>query len=146
MPFTVEQFFDLFARYNLDLWPWQLVALTAGLLVVALLYRESRLSAVMTLAVLSAMWLVNGIGYHWLYFATINPAARLFAAAEQLREVVGVPLTYDAQDQYDRTMPQLTSALGDEAFAAAWAAGRAMSQDEAVADTLNDEGEDFLPR
>lgn len=77
-----------------------------------------------------------------------NPrrAARLFAAAEQLREVVGVPLTYDAQDQYDRTMPQLTSALGDEAFAAAWAAGRAMSQDAAVADALNDEGEDFLPR
>lgn len=88
MPFTVEQFFDIFARYNLDLWPWQLVAIAAGLLVVALLYRETRLTAVITLTVLSAMWLVNGIGYHWLYFATINPAARLFAAVFALEAVL----------------------------------------------------------
>lgn len=88
MPFTVEQFFDLFARYNLDLWPWQLVAIAAGLLVVALLSRETRLTAVITLAVLSTMWLVNGIGYHWLYFATINPAARLFAAVFVLEAVL----------------------------------------------------------
>ncbi|MFN8474027.1 MAG: tetratricopeptide repeat protein [Anaerolineae bacterium] len=73
-------------------------------------------------------------------------AARLFSAAEQLREVVGVPLTYDAQDQYDRTMPQLKAALGDEAFDTAWAAGSVLSQEQAVAYALGSEGEDFLSR
>lgn len=88
MPFTAPQFFDLFARYNLDLWPWHLLAIAAGLLVVALLYRETRLTTGITLAVLSVMWLANGIGYHWLYFATINPAARLFAAVFVLEAVL----------------------------------------------------------
>jgi Family of unknown function (DUF6064) len=88
MPFTVEQFFDLFARYNQALWPWQLLALAAGLVVVALLCLETRTSAAVTLAILSAMWLVNGVGYHWLYFATINPAARVFAAVFVLQALV----------------------------------------------------------
>ncbi len=79
-----------------------------------------------------------------------NPqrATRLFGAAERLREVVGVPLTYDAQDQYDRTMPELKRALGETAFADEWAKGRALGQEEAVAYALGDDGkgEDFLSR
>jgi Family of unknown function (DUF6064) len=80
MPFTTEQFFEVFARYNLDLWPWQILAIAAGIVSVALLLRTSRAGAAAILGLLSAMWFVNGIGYHWLYFAPVNPAARLFAA------------------------------------------------------------------
>ncbi|MFN8485031.1 MAG: tetratricopeptide repeat protein [Anaerolineae bacterium] len=81
----------------------------------------------------------------WLQ-GEVPRAARLFGAAEHLREVVGVPLTYDAQDQYDRTMPQLKAALGEPAFAALWAEGGALSQEAAVAYALNGQSGDFLSR
>lgn len=81
MPFTTEQFFEVFARYNQAIFPWQIIAVLAGVLVVALLWRDSRSATAGVLLVLAAMWLVNGIGYHWLHFAPINPVARLFAAA-----------------------------------------------------------------
>jgi hypothetical protein len=80
MPFTVEQFFEVFARYNAAIFPWQVIAVMAGVLAVALLWRGTRPATSGILLVLAAMWLVNAIGYHWLYFAPINPIARVFAA------------------------------------------------------------------
>lgn len=80
MPFTTEQFFEVFVRYNQAIYPWQVIAVLAGVTAVALLWRDTRLATVGVLLVLAAMWLVNGIGYHWLHFAPINPVARLFAA------------------------------------------------------------------
>jgi hypothetical protein len=79
MPFTTEQFFEVFARYNQAIFPWQILAVLAGVLVVVLLWQNTRQATAGVLVVLAAMWLVNGIGYHWLYFAPINPVARLFA-------------------------------------------------------------------
>ncbi len=85
MPFSIEQFFEVFARYNLAVWPLQIVAFLAGIVVVLLLWSNSRGGAAMIAVTLSAMWLVNGIGYHWLYFSTINPAARLFAGCSSCK-------------------------------------------------------------
>jgi hypothetical protein len=79
MPFTVNEFFAVFADYNAELWPLQIVAYLVGLLIVVLLRRPSRSSDMMILWALAALWAVNGIGYHLLHFAAINPAARLFA-------------------------------------------------------------------
>ncbi|KAF0116850.1 MAG: hypothetical protein FD150_186 [Rhodobacteraceae bacterium] len=79
MPFTTEQFFEVFARYNQAIFPWQIIAILAGVMAVALLWRNTRQATAGVLLVLAAMWLVNGIGYHWLHFAPINPIARLFA-------------------------------------------------------------------
>lgn len=79
MPFTTEQFFEVFARYNAALFPWQFVAILAGVLVVVLLWQGTRAATAAVLLVLAAMWLVNGVGYHWMHFAAINPVARLFA-------------------------------------------------------------------
>jgi len=80
MPFSADAFFDLFARYNEAIWPLQIIACVAGLLVLALLVRPSRLSTIIITSVLAAMWAVNGIGYHWTFFAGINPVAPVFAA------------------------------------------------------------------
>lgn len=80
MPFTTDQFFEVFARYNQAIFPWQVVAILAGVLAVALLRWNTRQATAAVLLMLAAMWLVNGIGYHWLFFASINPIARLFAA------------------------------------------------------------------
>ncbi|SEP18118.1 hypothetical protein SAMN04490248_13314 [Salinihabitans flavidus] len=42
--------------------------------------RLGRDAALFISATLAAMWAVNGVGYHWLFFREINPAAALFAA------------------------------------------------------------------
>jgi hypothetical protein len=88
MPFTEAQFFDVFALYNLALWPWQIAFILAGVVAVLLLFRPSRRSALAILAILSGMWLVNGVGYHWVFFASINPVARMFAAAFVLQALL----------------------------------------------------------
>jgi non-specific serine/threonine protein kinase len=58
-------------------------------------------------------------------------AARLYGAAEALREKVGIQMTLPEQAEYDQLVGALRSRMG-EAAAAAWAAGHAMSMDEAV--------------
>ncbi len=63
-------------------------------------------------------------------------AAHLFGAAKALRAAIGVPLPPNERDRYDREVAALREALGEEAFAAAWAAGRAMTLEEAVAYAL----------
>jgi DNA-binding CsgD family transcriptional regulator len=61
-------------------------------------------------------------------------AARLVGAAEALREAIGVPLVGTRQPDQERRVAAVRAALGTDAFAAAWAAGRALSLDEAVAE------------
>jgi tetratricopeptide (TPR) repeat protein len=60
-------------------------------------------------------------------------AIQLGAAAEALRVALGVPLAEEDRADHDRTMHAVYGALGEEAAAAAWAAGRALSFEDAVA-------------
>ena len=81
LPFTREQFFEVFAAYNAATWPAAVVAypLAAIALVVAL--RGTPNSGRIVAVVLALMWVWVGIVYQGLFFAPINPVARFFAAA-----------------------------------------------------------------
>jgi DNA-binding CsgD family transcriptional regulator len=59
-------------------------------------------------------------------------AARLYGAAEALSEAVGAPQVMPPPTQYPRHIAELRTALDAAAFAAAWAAGRALPLDEAM--------------
>jgi DNA-binding NarL/FixJ family response regulator len=63
-------------------------------------------------------------------------AARLYGAAEALREAIGIPLPPYHRPEYEREVAVTREALGEDRFAAAYAAGRALSIDEAVAEAL----------
>jgi predicted ATPase/DNA-binding SARP family transcriptional activator len=65
-------------------------------------------------------------------------AARLFGAAAALREAIGAPLPPDERADYERQEAPVRAALHEAAFAAAWAAGRAMPLDDAVAFALDE--------
>jgi len=78
MPFTTEQFFAELPAYNPAVWPLQVAAYLAGLLALGLLLRPSRAAAVGIALVLALFWAITGLGYHWTWFATINPVARVF--------------------------------------------------------------------
>lgn len=80
LPFTTEQFLDVFAAYNAAIWPLQVAAELLGVCVIALLLWRPRASERIVAAVLAAMWLLMGLGYHLAFFSAINPAAFVFAA------------------------------------------------------------------
>jgi DNA-binding CsgD family transcriptional regulator/tetratricopeptide (TPR) repeat protein len=60
-------------------------------------------------------------------------AARLFGAAEALHERIGSPPSVSQRRDHEPVIPAVRAALGDDAFRAAWSAGRALSVDDAVA-------------
>jgi Family of unknown function (DUF6064) len=78
-PFTIEQFLGVFAAYNAAIWPAQIVAYVLGLVAVAAVWSARPIASCLKLAILALMWALNGIGYQFLFFSTINPAAHVFA-------------------------------------------------------------------
>jgi hypothetical protein len=61
-------------------------------------------------------------------------AARLFGATDALRAALGLPVRPADRRHYDRDVSAVRAALGAETFAAAWAAGRALSLEQAIAE------------
>ena len=80
LPFSREQFFDLFVAYNEALWPvvvalWLASAATAVLWLSARRPHDRWVSAL-----LAVHWAWSAVAYHVAFFTRINPAAWLFAA------------------------------------------------------------------
>ncbi|MDP9375700.1 MAG: tetratricopeptide repeat protein, partial [Chloroflexota bacterium] len=63
-------------------------------------------------------------------------AARLFGAAEALREAIGTPLPPSERAGYERDVAAVRRLLGGDAFAAAWATGRSLPLENARAEAL----------
>src|SRR3712207_6473429 len=80
LPFSTEQFFQVFADHNAAIWPAQILAYGVGLLTIVSVFRSQPLGDRVASASLAAMWLFTGIAYHWLQFARVNPAANFFGA------------------------------------------------------------------
>ncbi len=59
-------------------------------------------------------------------------AARIFGAAENLRESVGAAPPLAERLELDQNVSALRAHLGDAAFASAWTAGRAMTLEQAI--------------
>ncbi len=66
-------------------------------------------------------------------------AVRLYGAAATLRAAVGGPTYPDRLAARDRDISALRGALGEEAFAAAWAAGQALPLEQAITEALQAE-------
>jgi hypothetical protein len=78
-PFSEQQFFQVFARYNEAVWPAQLLLVAAVVtlvIVAAFAPRRSRL----VMAGLAALWAYVALAYHLAFFAALTPAAYIFAA------------------------------------------------------------------
>ena len=59
-------------------------------------------------------------------------AARLFAAAAQMREATGAPLEPIARADYERDMAAIKAKLSGEKFAEEWALGRTLNLEQAI--------------
>ena len=60
-------------------------------------------------------------------------AAQLWGAAEALRDAIGVPIQPVERADYERSLSAARVHLGERAFAAAWAQGRSMTPEQALA-------------
>jgi hypothetical protein len=65
-------------------------------------------------------------------------AARLLGAAAAQRETLGTPQPPQEQVEVEQAVAAARAALGEEAWAAAYAAGRALSREQAVAEALHE--------
>jgi hypothetical protein len=79
LPFTHEEFFDVFAAYNAALWPAALALWVVSLAVVLLFIRGGNRAHRALCALLAAHWAWSAIGYHAAFFTRISPAGWLFA-------------------------------------------------------------------
>ena len=88
MPFSRAEFFEVFARYNETVWPAQI--LLYGLAIGAVLFARSKSARAgrVVFALLAILWLWMGVVYHAVFFAAINPLARVFSAFFIIQAVI----------------------------------------------------------
>ena len=78
VPFSIDDFFAVFERYNSDIWPLQLIFYALAIIAIVGLMMKLKNASQMLNQLLSFLWLWMGIVYHINYFASINPAANFF--------------------------------------------------------------------
>ena len=81
LPFTIEEFFAVFGRYNQAVWPAQIALLVLGLAGIALTVRRRQGDLRWVCVILAILWLWTAFAYHIAFFRPVNPAAWLFGAA-----------------------------------------------------------------
>lgn len=80
LPFTTDQFLNVFRLYNQSVWPTQIVLLLLALTAIGLLDVRHRMADRVISAILAFLWAWMALAYHISFFTVINPAAWLFAA------------------------------------------------------------------
>jgi hypothetical protein len=79
-PFSAEQFFAVFVAYHEAVWPAQVLLAGLALATVVLSFVRPSWHGQAIAGILAGLWIWMGIAYHWLFFAEVNPAARMFGA------------------------------------------------------------------
>jgi DNA-binding CsgD family transcriptional regulator len=100
-------------------------------------------------ALSESLRLAHQLGYRWhaglcllgiacvaLDEGNAERSARLFAAAEMMRDKTGEPLRPVIQRMVDQAIRQVRTALGEVRFTAAWNSGADLSRDGAIAEAL----------
>jgi hypothetical protein len=80
IPFTTEAFFELFAQYNREIFPVQIIFYLLSIFILYLLVRKKYEASRVISLILGFYWLWMGFVYHILFFSHINPAAYVFGA------------------------------------------------------------------
>jgi hypothetical protein len=87
-PFTIDQFLDVFRRYNAAVWPAQWILGALGLVAIVLALTGRRSASRWVSIILALLWLWMAAAYHLAFFTSINRAAIAFAAAFAVQAAV----------------------------------------------------------
>ena len=88
LPFTHDQFLNVFAAYNHALWPAVALLWAATAFVVLRWVRQGEEESRAVTLLLAVHWLWSGIIYHFLFFRPINPSASVFGGLFVLQGVL----------------------------------------------------------
>ena len=88
IPFTVDQFLNVFARYNAAVWPAQLFLYAVAICAIGLALQQRKDFSKSVSFILSLFWIWMGLVYHFWFFSTINRAALVFAAVFVLQGIL----------------------------------------------------------
>lgn len=88
LPFTTDQFLQLFELYNQSIWPAQLIAYLFGVSAVFLILRNKKAYNTLINMILGLFWIWMGALYHILFFSGINPAAYIFGILFTLQGIL----------------------------------------------------------
>ncbi|HEX5874149.1 MAG TPA: DUF6064 family protein [Pyrinomonadaceae bacterium] len=80
IPFTVDQFLNVFEQYNVAVWPAQVFFYAIGIVAICLGLSRKKASHRSISLILSLFWIWMGLVYHLWFFSAINRAALIFAA------------------------------------------------------------------
>jgi hypothetical protein len=92
LPFTTQQFLEVFRKYNEAVWPVQVIFYILAVFVVLSASKRNNERGKFISAVLGILWIWMGVIYHLVFFTTINKAAWLFGTAFILQ---GILFFYD---------------------------------------------------
>jgi len=101
-PFTQEQFFQVFEKYNHAVFPLQLALFGFGILVVLLIHRDLKNKSLWIGGFLALLWLWTGIAYHLSFFTPINRAAYGFGGIFILQGIFFLIETFRGRLQFSQ--------------------------------------------
>jgi hypothetical protein len=78
IPFTKDQFLNLFRDYNQSVFPVQIIFYILALYGIYLLFKNHKNKNIYISSLLAFLWFWIGIVYHIIFFSTINKAAYFF--------------------------------------------------------------------
>jgi len=80
LPFTMEEFFEVFVEYNFSIWPLHIVFYVLGAAAVGLSFSRRLESDMTVAAVLAFFWLWMGAMYHILFLSALTRVGYVFGA------------------------------------------------------------------
>jgi len=81
LPFTAQEFLDVFRRYNQSVWPAQAILVVLALVAIVAALSGGRRASRLVSFILGLLWLWSGAAYHLSFFREINPIAAVFGIA-----------------------------------------------------------------
>jgi hypothetical protein len=78
VPFSTEQFLQVFKNYNLSVWPMQIVFYLLGFAMIYLSIQKTKKLHSLVNVMLAFLWFWIGLIYHFSFFTSINKAAWVF--------------------------------------------------------------------
>jgi len=88
LPFTLEQFLDVFRQYNIAIWPMQVVLIILALIAFYFSIRNKTYSNKIIVIILAFLWIWMSIMYHFLFFSSINKAAIAFGCLFMIQSLL----------------------------------------------------------
>ncbi len=88
MPFTAEQFLNIFKAYNTAVFPFQFLILAGALACLLLIIERKSYSNLAISLYLSFLWGWIGVVYHLIFFTRINNAAYIFGALNIVQSLI----------------------------------------------------------